>query len=165
MKKICAILIFGPVLAGFATGPGLAGTAAEALEACLSRSDRATASTFAQPPEDIGAQLPLLASQDSGCIGTALSACMINPFTQGTCLADVSRVMQSRLARAIGSHPVEEDRPQALRAAYAHWRDAPPAPCDPRQTGGDEVCAALGLGGRLIEARGWARRFDLESLD
>jgi hypothetical protein len=165
MEKTFSIWFMGPVLAAFIAGPGLAETASEAVDRCLARAERATVEAFAQPPEDIAARLQLLASQDSGCIGTALSACMINPFNQTACLDDVSRVLQSHLSRAMASHPVEEDRPETLRAAYDHWRGAPPAPCDPKVTGGEEVCAALGLGGRLIEARGWARRFDLEGLD
>lgn len=148
-----------------AASPALAGSSADALEKCLTGVDRATSAMLAHPPEDGGAQLRFLGGQDSGCLGTAFSACAINRFTTSGCITDLTRRLQGRLSQAMASHPFEEDRPEALRAAYDHWLSSPPAPCDPRLTGGEEVCAALGLGGRLIEARGWARRFDLEALD
>lgn len=154
-----------PVLLFFMASPALAGSPADALEKCLAGVDRATSAMLAQPPDDLDAQLRFLGGQDSGCLGTAFSACAINRLTTSGCLTDVTRLLQGRLSRAMATHPLEDDRPEALRASYDHWLSSPPAPCDPRLTGGEEVCAALGLGGRLIEARGWGRRFDVEALE
>lgn len=151
---LCLILGGG---AGFAH----AGDAAGVLDRCLADSDRVTVSAMAGPAEDIPAQLPVLAGRDSGCIGTALSACTIRPFTSRACLDDLSRLLGSRLDSTTARHPDGDDRPEALRAAHDHWRTSAPDPC----TVGDKaVCTALGLGGRLIEARGWQRRFDLEAV-
>jgi len=157
--------VFFPVLLLCAAGPALAGSPGEALEKCLTGVDRATSATLAQPPEDIGAQLRVLAAQDSGCIGTAFSACAINRFTTSGCIVDLTHLLQGRLSQAMATHPFAEDRAEGLRAAYDNWLSSLPAPCDPKLTGGEEICTALGLGGRLIEARGWARRFDIETLE
>jgi len=165
MEKMRIIVAFCVLAKLSAAGPALAGAPSDALEQCLMRNDRATAAALAQPPEDIAALLPVLGGQDSGCIGTALSACTINRLGASGCLDDVTRQLQLRLSQAIAGHPVEEDRPVGLRSAYDHWLSAPPPPCDPQLAGGVSVCTALELGGRLIEARGWGRRFAFEALD
>jgi len=153
----CPVLCL--MLVGVA-GHAHAGDAAEALDRCLADSDRATVSAMTGPAEDVLAQLPVLAGRDSGCIGTALSACTIRPFTSRACLDELSLLLGARLDSTAARHPDGDDRPEALRAAHDHWRTSASDPC----TVGDKThCTALGLGGRLIEARGWKRRFDLEA--